>query len=525
MRKHFLRYPALMCIAAILLTGASFAAFSLEERERESYDPYTFGDIAAARFAVYGILGDEYRTPNSAAGAPLSRPEAVLLLWKTFGHEEDPAGRTPFTDVGDEYADAVSWAYTNGIARGCSDSLFGTYPVTEQAFVTMLLNALGYRGQFAYAEAFSFAQAAGLSRPVGLSNRFSLGDAALYLQQALEMTLPGGISMRVRMNIPLHMEDAPEREQAAFPASVILYPVSWEDAQTQIELATHYLPSTIQIRLDNWSAEGLFELYRQYVADAKAGNVWYVNRILDEYAIQPYVKLRDYELTEEQTQLLLEAMRALDGKLAGGYLTRQEYDDETVVARIQNHFSELESLSLLIHYNEAWKLACDVDDAFLCYKDETVSRQADMFYHQFVAGALDARDAVFKAKNAIVRKACYADALRYADGWAVYSSDAHSITGFFKDGRIVCDGYAKVFQYLMHRAGVPCAVVFGSTMSKEAAENRIMDHAWNKVFVNDKWLNMDICWADTGWPDTFDLKSNDYYADCKHWLITHSALK
>ena len=524
MRRYFLRFSALIFMAALFLSTRSLAALSMDEHTKESWEPYTFGDLAAARFAVYGLLGDEYRTPNPTAAAPLSRPEAVKFLRSAFGHEEDPAGSFPFTDVGEEYASAVSWAYSNRIAGGCAPTLFGTYPVTEQAFVTMLLNAMGFRGQFTYAEAFSFAHSVGLSRPVGLSRTFSLGDAALYLQEALNMTLPGGTSMRVRMNIPLYMENTPERKQTTFPANMNLYPVSWEDAQAQMELATRYLPQSVTVYPDNWSTDELFDLYQQYVADSKKGNVWYVNRILDGYAIQPYLKTVDYELTDEQAGQFTEVMTALDEKWAGGYLSKQEYEQETMTARILNRFAAVQSLTLVIRYNEAWKLACDVDDAFTFFADETLSRQADAFYHQYVAEAASDRDAIFKAKNAVVNRASYARSVRYENGYAVYPDEAHSITGFFQDGQIVCDGYAKVFQYLMHRAGVNCVVVFGSTISKEYADNSSMDHAWNKVLLDGKWLNMDLCWADTGWPTTFDLKDNDYYARYRHWLVTHTDL-
>ena len=35
---------------------------------------------------------------------------------------------------------------------------------------------------------------------------------------------------------------------------------------------------------------------------------------------------------------------------------------------------------------------------------------------------------------------------------------------------------------------------------------------------------MDVCWADTGWPTTFDLKDNDHYTQFRHWLVTHTGL-
>ena len=249
---------------------------------------------------------------------------------------------------------------------------------------------------------------------------------------------------------------------------MILRSVSLEDAQKQMEIATRFLPEDVRILPDNWTKDGLFDLYLRYVEDAKREDAWYVCRILDDIAVQPCAEIRDFELTEEQAALFQEVMGALEEQWADGSLSKEEYDYETVIVRVQNGFSEIKSLTLSVVYNEAWALACDADDAFSYYEDETVSRLANRFYHLYVAGAKSDKDAVYKAKNAIVRNASYANALGFTDGEAKYPDAAHSVLGLFQNGRVVCDGYAKAFQYLMHRAGVPCVVVFGSTESAEA---------------------------------------------------------
>ena len=131
---------------------------------------------------------------------------------------------------------------------------------------------------------------------------------------------------------------------------------------------------------------------------------------------------------------------------------------------------------------------------------------------------------MYAAKNAINYKAEYAPAVGHDEYGAYYAPDAHSILGFFDKSRIVCDGYASVFQYLMLRAGLDCVVVIGSTVSRQDAEDGGGDHAWNKVKVDGIWYNMDVCWSDTGWPYTFDLKSDEFYAGRRHWAVRYSYL-
>lgn len=57
------------------------------------------------------------------------------------------------------------------------------------------------------------------------------------------------------------------------------------------------------------------------------------------------------------------------------------------------------------------------------------------------------------------------------------------------DGRSVCSGYAKAFQYIMQRLGIPVYFVTGVT-SKGGA------HAWNIVMINGEAYYMDVTWDD-----------------------------
>ncbi len=55
-------------------------------------------------------------------------------------------------------------------------------------------------------------------------------------------------------------------------------------------------------------------------------------------------------------------------------------------------------------------------------------------------------------------------------------------------GRTVCAGYARAFQYLMNRLGIPTYYVTGTSEGE--------DHAWNIVRLNDGFYNVDVTWDD-----------------------------
>lgn len=62
------------------------------------------------------------------------------------------------------------------------------------------------------------------------------------------------------------------------------------------------------------------------------------------------------------------------------------------------------------------------------------------------------------------------------------------------NGKSVCAGYARAFQYLMQQLGIPCYYCTGYSGE---------DHAWNIVKLNDKYYNVDVTWDDTK-PSTYD---------------------
>lgn len=73
------------------------------------------------------------------------------------------------------------------------------------------------------------------------------------------------------------------------------------------------------------------------------------------------------------------------------------------------------------------------------------------------------------------------------------------------DGKSVCAGYARAYQYLMQRLGIPCFYCTGYAGT---------DHAWNIVGLDDGYYNVDVTWDDTegGQYDYFN-KTDEAYAD------------
>lgn len=61
------------------------------------------------------------------------------------------------------------------------------------------------------------------------------------------------------------------------------------------------------------------------------------------------------------------------------------------------------------------------------------------------------------------------------------------------NGKTVCAGYARAFQYLMQQLGIPCYYCTGYS-----GEN----HAWNIIYLYGEYYNVDLTWDDTD-PTTY----------------------
>lgn len=67
-------------------------------------------------------------------------------------------------------------------------------------------------------------------------------------------------------------------------------------------------------------------------------------------------------------------------------------------------------------------------------------------------------------------------------------------------GKSCCNGYAEAFLAIMEEMGIPCKYTVNS------------DHAWNTVYLNGAWYNIDTTWGDAGGDNIsyeYFLKSNE----------------
>lgn len=94
------------------------------------------------------------------------------------------------------------------------------------------------------------------------------------------------------------------------------------------------------------------------------------------------------------------------------------------------------------------------------------------------------------------------DKVKYVHDWIVdnvqYDNDDidnnDNIYGTFINKKVVCEGYAEAFKFLLDKLNIPCVLVYGDGYDNQGNKEA---HAWNYVKMdNEKWYAVDTTWDD-----------------------------
>lgn len=186
------------------------------------------------------------------------------------------------------------------------------------------------------------------------------------------------------------------------------------------------------------------------------------------------------------------------------HLYRQIYANATAVverfAPVENvSVSELKDTFAAV-YNDHPELFW-MDTVYACkYKSNGQCAEINLQFN-YTAQNLEKEKASFEEKaNAIItaanekennyEKEKYVhDTLISQVEYVAYAKINQSAYSALVNGRTVCAGYARAFQYMLQKLKIPCYYCTGY-----AGES----HAWNIVSLDDGYYNVDATWDDTG---------------------------
>lgn len=114
--------------------------------------------MQAADLGIVSGVSEAFFEPSGT----MDRAMFATVLYKAAGGEDASPESLPFEDIRPEdwYAEAVSWAYDNGVVQGISDTEFAPLSrVTREQAATMMIQYLESQGVFSEAEEPDFTDA------------------------------------------------------------------------------------------------------------------------------------------------------------------------------------------------------------------------------------------------------------------------------------------------------------------------------------------------------------------------------
>lgn len=123
---------------------------------------------------------------------------------------------------------------------------------------------------------------------------------------------------------------------------------------------------------------------------------------------------------------------------------------------------------------------------------ETYQEEARTWIHQQLSTQLTTGMKDYDIENAMMQ--CVMKYLTYSmqEESINATSLSHTLIGAVKNKTAVCDGYSKMFMYLLNAAGVPTQMVIGA--AKDGSTD--VGHAWNLVKIQGDYYHVDTTFAD-----------------------------
>ena len=101
------------------------------------------------------------------------------------------------------------------------------------------------------------------------------------------------------------------------------------------------------------------------------------------------------------------------------------------------------------------------------------------------------------------------------------NNNKYNLYGAIVETKVVCEGYARMFKYIMDGLNIPCILVSGTATNSEG-ETEL--HAWNYVELNGQWYAVDVTWNDPvviGEGELTESQKSKYLLKGKSFLDNH----
>lgn len=403
--------------------------------------------FAAAELSAQGIMiGDSQG--DMRLDAPLDRSELAALLTRLHGGTDlDPSVYTwacYYTDVPEWARPYVGYCTAMLLVSGYGNARYGSGDlVTQQMACTVILRLSEDESGWSYETACDHAYRKGLLKgPVSPEEPITRGEMAVLICRAL-----GQMQEAESPALPSVVPDG----VVTSPEGVILSKTITQASWSRMDFSQEASPAAF---VGNYS-RSWYNAIRQSIVDQDA--------IQAEAAAGRPTYLYAHTIVPDKPAESFTQFSQVLGCLQGLYSYSIEAEPYT-----QNQYAFPGYAIVRVLRNEALTSALD----FVQPELDSIS-------------GLDAREKVAELN----RYLC--DLLEYQEGEAagiVEVFSPHTAPALGK-----CGSYANGFKFLCDAAGIPCVIV------------RSEDHAWNEVYVDGRWLVVDVTFNDASFDKTHYL--------------------
>lgn len=160
-------------------------------------------------------------------------------------------------------------------------------------------------------------------------------------------------------------------------------------------------------------------------------------------------------------------------------------DNIEVLTTIGNYISPFNNFfTLNVKYDTAGEITIDVNKLYSDEDIAEVNQKLDIIWNDIVKQDMNEEDIIYAFHDYIINNTKYDESYEAELEKGTPTHKANKANGPLFDGYAICSGYTDVMALILDRLNIPNFKVASNT------------HVWNAVYLNDKWLHLDLTWDD-----------------------------
>jgi len=441
--------------------------------------------LSAQKLYIYGIINE---VPDSFNGY-MTRGEAVKIIYNTLEEILEDEVINRFSDVSEEYRKYTDYFYIQGVINGYTDGLFHPEDlITQNHFLYVLLKT--------YDDTVSLDNLDYKLRELGIQkvNNFDAGDIYIFISKFIDIK---------------NLEYQAIHDEIQLPKTISIDVYSEEDGLNKLKEAFIFGPEKIKINY-YCSEEEVVSLFTTLLNEQSStaydyGDTFLFSEYFDSAFDMKFTYA--YPFDSNKHKELSELLNSLWFQYSDNKIGIGEYIYSRAFERFIIGGSRSEAIIERMYLEPSIFINLNATNWINCLGEELEEKTTQILNDIEEYRGLSELEKALKINEYIIENAEY----DYDEYHQVVENNGyggndinHSIIGFITTGKIVCDGYSSTFHWLMNYLDV-------TTICQNGRVNGV-SHEWNKILIDGKWYNVDVCWNDTGRNKYFYfLKSDKYF--------------